>query len=678
MRRLRARVLSALVAAAALVAAPIAAASAADPPQLGSSYVHDEADVLTDAEEQEADARLSALYDDADLELWVVYVDAFENPSEAADWANETADLNLLGRDQYLLAIAVDTRQMFLSPPVEGALSESKLIEVEQAAGRALGSDDWAGAVDAAASELEGQAAPDHTLTWIFGIVIAGVGIFFAVRTLVRSRRGRADAAAAREKRLAELAELEKRAAGAIIEMDDAVRTSRQEIGFAAAQFGDDAVADYGRAIEHAAGRLSQAFELQQRVDAAPAEAIDDRTALTRQILEALDDADSVLDAEAASFDELRRIEQNAPQMLTELRGRRDALAPAPERADAEIARLRETYASPALDDIDDNPEQARQRLAFVDAELAEAERQIAEERTGEAALTLQEAERAIAQTDELVEAVLSLDRSFSEAETQARAIIADLENDIRQAVSLADPEGRVAQAVQETQRHIDTAVANLQSSERTPFLVVESLERANSAIDSVVAGAREAEEARRRVAQRLEQTLGQAQAKISSTDSFIGTRRGAVGSGPRTTLAEAKATFDQALAARAADPSQALALAQQAHSLASSASDAAHRDVQQYDAGSAYGYGGRYTDRRGYGRSSSGLGDAIIGGLIGGAISGGSRRSSSGFGGGFGGSSGGARRSGGGFGGGSRRSSGRSGGISRSSGGRRSGGRRF
>ena len=117
MRSTLVRILAGLGAAAALVFAS-GAAQAAEPPALGDGYVHDGSDVLSPAEEEAANARLGQLADDGDLELWIVYVDAFENPSGSFDWAAATADANGLGSDQYLLAIATDARQLALVGPV--------------------------------------------------------------------------------------------------------------------------------------------------------------------------------------------------------------------------------------------------------------------------------------------------------------------------------------------------------------------------------------------------------------------------------------------------------------------------------------------------------------------------------------------------------------------------------
>ena len=120
---MRARQTLALTAALSLLFTGGAlAASATDPVTLGASHVLDEADVLSASDEAAAEARLQQLSDETTVDLWVVYVDEFTNPADAEAWADQTATDNGLGANQYLLAVAVDSRQYFLSVrPVRAA-----------------------------------------------------------------------------------------------------------------------------------------------------------------------------------------------------------------------------------------------------------------------------------------------------------------------------------------------------------------------------------------------------------------------------------------------------------------------------------------------------------------------------------------------------------------------------
>ena len=655
MRRRLTHLLAALGLGSMLALVPLAA-QAEEPPSLGSSQVYDGADVLSDAEEQAADERLRALADETGLDLWVVFVANFDSPSDAEGWADSTADLAGLGSKQYLLAIATEGRQLYLSEPPEGALAENKLIAIEEAAGDAMRDDDWAGAVDAAAEEMARQAAPNYTVWYVIGGLVVVIAVIVIAVSAAKKAKARRAAQEAREALAADVEKYRAQANGLLLEMDDSLRTAEQEMGFATAQFGNEAVGEYATAVAQARQALNRSFTLQQQLDDSTPETLEEQHAAYSEIIDLLESADAELDAKAEGFEQLRAIEKNAPQVLEQLTARRGASADGPERISAEISRLRQTYAAPVLDDVDDNDEQAASRLAFADARLAEARDHLAQGDSGSAALDLHEAEQALGQLDELVSAVTGLQKRFSEAEKDARSAIADLENDIVQAQSLPDNEGSLTRAIAATRAHIEQARANLSGSGRTPLVVFEALTNANAQMDQVLANARAAEEKRRRAAAQLDQALRQAMAQLQSAETLVNTRRGAVGSGARTALAQSQAEINSAIGMRESNPAEALAAAQRALRLAQQASQSARSDIGAYSTPS-------YSSR-----PASGIGDqivgGIIGGLIGGSLSGGSRRGS-----GWGGSS---RSS---FGGSSRRSGGFGGG-SRSSGSRRTGGR--
>src|SRR3546814_15962322 len=102
-----------------------------------------------------SDSRLEQLSDETDVDLWAVFVDDFTDPASAEDWANTTADLNNLGPNQYLLAVAVEGRAFYLSGFSEGPVSFDQLAAIEQQRIQPmLGDDDWPGGVDAAADGL--------------------------------------------------------------------------------------------------------------------------------------------------------------------------------------------------------------------------------------------------------------------------------------------------------------------------------------------------------------------------------------------------------------------------------------------------------------------------------------------------------------------------------------------
>ncbi|WP_345752359.1 TPM domain-containing protein [Microbacterium rhizophilus] len=647
-----------LVAASMLAALP---ASAEEPVTLGSRFVHDGSDVLSDAEEASAQQRLAQLSADADLDLWVVFVADFENPTDRVAWADDTAILNGLGQDQYLLAVATEGRQFSISSPEGGSVPEDRLVAIEGDVGDALGRDDWAGAIDAATAGFggSGAGAGGSAMPWVIGgLGVAAIG--GTAWALTRRRRGSTAGTAEAGPTAAELAQ---RASSALVATDDAVRASEQELGFAVAQFGTEATGEFERTLQDAKASLAQAFELKQRLDDGEKDTEQEVRAWNAEIIRLCEAASTALADKQAAFAELRRIEQDAPAALAEAQRRRAAAEGAAPRTAEALAQLQGRYAPGALATVADNASQVEARLAFADEQLARAQQQIDAGDGGEAAVSIRGAEQAVAQAGALEKAATDLGATLAAAEQQAAALVADLEQDLARARTLPAT-GDVAAAVAATEQAVALARQNLSGEARSPQGLLEALQQANAQIDGVVGSAQRAQ-------QMLGQTLLQARSQVTGAEEFIASRRGVVGADARTRLAEAGAELARAEALQAADPAQALQRAQRSLQLATEASRLAQADVQSADWGG--GMGGGLGGMLGGGRGG-GMVDGLVGGLIGGLISGGlsggsSRSGSSGWGGSVGGGLGGM------LGGGGGRAS-RGGGFGGGRSGRRGGGR--
>lgn len=652
---MRARWAAMLALVLALVCVPATAASATPPVDLGSGYVLDDAGVLSSADADAAEERLTQLRAETGVDLWVVFVDTFTDPDSSEAWANETADRNGLGPTQYLMAVAVDSRQFYISGDSEGPVTFDQLGAIEQQDVQpALAAEDWLGAVDAAAAGITaatgngagGTGGSDGgsgggILTVILAIAAVGAAIAVIVVFVRRRRSGVGGGAVGTSgPPSVPTSELTRRAASALVEMDDAIRTSTQELGFATAQFGEAATEEFSRVLAEARADLDKAFEIQQTLDDETPDSDAEVRAATTRIIELCEGAGARLDDKAEAFDELRRLEQNAPEALARVQEEREQVLGALATADATLARLRGSYADEALAAVADNPAQARSRIEFADEQIAIATAAIGAGRGGVAAVGIRAAEEAVSQARLLEQAVETLAVDLVEGERGAQALITELERDIVTASTLPDGDGRVAAAIAATRTQIDTARENLAGTARRPLAMLQGLESVDTQIDAVVQGVRDAEAAAQRARQMLAQHLLQAQAQVSAAEDYITARRGGVGAEARTRLAEAGASLVRAQQLQAADPAQALQQAQRAEQLAAQAMQRAQADVGAFSAGPAQGGGGN-------GMMSAVLGGIVINSLLGG---GSSRGSSGGFGGGFGGFSGGGGRSGGGM----------------------------
>ncbi|WP_394194261.1 TPM domain-containing protein [Microbacterium foliorum] len=676
--------LAALTAAAAAAAFSASAASATDPVTLDSGYVTDDADVLSPSQEDAVEARLQTLSDNSSSDLFVVLVDDFTSPTDNVAWADAVAENNNLGSEQYLLAIAVEGRSYYISAAPDGPLSDSKLDDVEDKIQGLAAQEDWEGMIVLAADEIEGDGGAGALRATLIVVAVIAVGlIIWLVIALIR--RARRNAAIRRRGAMPETPDpndpfstltdeqVETQAGAALVQADDAITSSREELGFAVAQFGDAATAEFSGAVETAKSKMSEAFDLKQKLDDEIEDTVHDRRAWHIRIIRLCDEIDDVLDENTDAFDALRKLEQNAPQELDRVRGERAALVPLLTSAAPALAALSATYDASALSTVSDNPAQAQERAALADRSIEAAQQAIAAGRSGEAAFAIRTAEQSVAQATQLVEAINALGTELSRIESQAQALVAELQADIAAAQQLPDAGGTLAAVAAATSQQLQRAQADLSGASRSPQRVLEALSAANTQIDAAIAEGTQAVERARRVQQLLEQTLTQAGSEIRAAREYIETRRGTVGSTARTRLSQADATLTQAVSLRSSDPETALAEAGRALELARQATSSAQADVaamspSRYESG--WGGAGGSIFGGGSGSGGSGLGGDILGGIIGGLLSGGggggggSSRSSS-----WRSSGGGGFRSSGFGGGGGSRSSGRSG---------RSGGRRF
>ncbi|MCS3842195.1 TPM domain-containing protein [Microbacterium sp. AK031] len=641
-------------------------AVATPPVTLSSEFVTDEAGVLTSGELDSANARLSELSNAGDRDLYVVFVDEFTDPSSSSTWADETAIDNGLGVEQYLIAIAVDSSQYTISVDDNASLSDAQLDSILEAMEAPLRAGDWDGAVIAAADALPGQSGDAGGFLGILIALVVVAIVIVVIVLIVRSRRTKRDAArptapdpndpyaAVSDEDLA------TQAGSALVQADDAITSSRQEVGFAVAQYGEDSTAAFTQVVDAAQAKIAEAFALKQQIDDEVPDTAEQRRAWHIQIIQLCDAADDLLDENVEAFEELRKLEAQAPQALERLTARRAAAGQALAAAPVAMAALSQNYDAAALATVAENPAQAQQRLSLADSEMAAAAQLIAAGKNGEAAFAIRTAEAAVQQSEELIAAVTHLGANLAAVEEQARALIADLEADLAAAAAMPDSQAQLAPLIARTRTNIDSAQENLQAAQRNPQKVLETLDSANTQIDAALGQAREASALAQRTQRMLQQRLAQAQAQISAANDFISTRRGAIGATARTRLAEANAAYSEAVAAQTTDPALATERATRAAALAGEAISYAQSEVSSFNSG---GWGGGGWSGGGYNRGSD-LGGDILGGILGGLISGGGSN----------------RSSGGGWSGGS--SSWRSSGSSRSSrpssfGGSRSGGSR-
>jgi uncharacterized membrane protein YgcG len=652
------------------------AVHADDPVDLGGAYVLDTVGAISGDQAAVAEA-LDSLYDRARIQLFVVYVDSFTNPFDAFDWADRTAVQNNFGSNDVLLAVAIGERNYALSAASDFSLTDAQLDTVDAAIEERLRDDDWSGAAIAGAKSLEAEATgivgPGPTteepaasgggispvLPIVGGVAVVGVGVFVFSRIRRRNKEGAVTSAPEQMTQQ----ELDRRAGSLLVQLDDSLKTSEQELGFAVAQFGDPATADFTAALASAKAKVAQAFTLKQQLDDAQPDTPADQRAWTIQIIQLCEAADAELDAQADAFDELRQLEKNAPQELVEVRAATEAAVARKDAAAAALATLSSTYSGTAVKPVADNITQAAKLLDFAGSAATTAQQAIDAAKPSEAAIAVRTAQAGVAQAAQLFDAIEDLGANLADASAKLAAAVADTEQDLAAAKALdADP--ALTPMIAAATEALAAAPAD------DPVAGLAQVAKANAALEQAFTGVRDKQEQVVRARTQLDAALSSARAQVQSATEYISTRRGGIGSTARTRVSEAERHLADATGLAVSDPVAALTEAQQAAALASSALQLARSDVSGYESsesviGQGYPSGSDGADLGGI------LGDWLLGGG-----GGGGGWSSGRSGGGWSGGGSSSRSSRSGSFGGSSRSSGRSSGGS--SGGRRSRGGRF
>ncbi|MFJ6536213.1 TPM domain-containing protein [Paenarthrobacter sp. NPDC091711] len=636
MRSIVKRVL-AVIGLAGMLALPATSAWAESPVTLDpTTKIVDSAGVLggDKAKVQEAIQKLGT---DHAMTLHAVFVKRFENPSDRVQWTEDVAEKAQLGPNALVLAVATETRQYQLSKPANSKITNaqrdtitSKAIDPQLRAGNyAQAVIDAAAAIGDAAGGGSGTVPNGNAGVGVLvgvGVVAAGgAGTYLYLRN--RRKKGGTKAVSAsygpQGEQLDPLAglsipELRQKSGSLLIEADDAIKSSEQELGFAQAQYGDSAIGNFTKALEEAKGHMTESFKLQQQLDDHIPDTEEQQRSWLGEIIRRSEAALASLRDQKADFDSLRELEKTAPQALA-------AVSAGAKDADSKIASaeqslegLRAKYAESALTQVSDNILQAKERLAFVQNAATAAQEKLAAGENSLAAVAVRAAEESLHQTNVLIDAISKTAGSLDEARASLEGAVAETSQDLAQARAMiqSGEHPELAGPVAGVEAALAQVKTEIQGGKIDPIATLSRVESAHQALDQSLSGIRDQQEQARRAQASLQQTIMAAQAQISATSDYITARRGGVGTEARTRLAEAQRNLDYALSISRNDPVTALTYAQQAHSLAAQAAQLAQSDVDQFgyaDQGQGYGRGGMF----GGGGGGGGLGGAILGGIL-------------------------------------------------------------
>lgn len=611
-----------IVAAAALGAVALlvpAGAVIAEAPFRLEQQITDKVGALGSQEAQVA-AALADLQANQGIQLWVAYVDGF-NGAPGQEWAAATSTSSGLGGNDMLFSVATGERSYGWDVPDDLPVSDAEIaqimgrqVEPELAAG------DWAGAAIALATGLSNAGATagsssssgsggGSVLPWLLGLaLLAGVGFL-----VLRGMRGRGAGSGGRgsgpdagadggQPGQQTIEELRRAAASALIEVDDSIKTSEQELGFAIAGFGEQEAVPFTAALAESKRELASAFQSQrlaQETQGTPAE-----RAHLEQIVALCTAADDRLDDQVAQFDTLRDLERRIADVLPALNEQVTGLRTRLTASTATAEAIKAKWPPAAMGNLLNNLDQAVERITFAEESVATGTQLLTTEDRVGAVARARAAEESIGQATTLLDNVDRAPENLALAQRSIQALIVESEKDLAEAVRLGLPpevSSRHAFA-SETLAWAQGAIA---AGNYDPIGTRLALEESDAALETALVPLREAAESRRRAEALLATTSDAARASIQAAGDFITTRRGAVGAEARTRLADAQRRYEAGVAA--SDPVEALGHMQAAHQLADRASALAQQDEARY----------QNSQQMGGGSSGGGLGNVILGGIL-------------------------------------------------------------
>jgi len=607
-----------------MVGTLLAPTSSAEPPMRLPDYVTDPAGALNSQQRSEVSGAVQQLYDKRGTRLWVVYVDTFSG-ANPRDWAENTWRQSFLGNNDAILAVAIKDRAYALLVPeaATGGVDVDRLRR--DAVEPKLHDGDWAGAAVAAADGLRAPAPPFSWAGLVVALAVIGValaGLIWWVRRRRRQRR-QADLNAAQQvdptdgTALAKMSleTLEDLSKSILVEVDNAVRTSDNELSLAVGEFGEHDTAPFITAVQTAKAAMAQAFSVRQTLDDAVPETPQQRRDLLTQVVVSAARADQELENQRTAFHQMRDLVINAPTRLDALTQQLVALTARVEPARQTLTGLHGQFAETALASVAGNVDGAEQRLAFADQNITAARGLVSKPGDSQAALVnaIHGAESALGQAQRMLDAIDSAAGDITHAISALPAAITDIQHGI--AAAEAVPPGAHYTELTAARTAAVQAVSNAQASGAAdPFSAFTQLTAADAQLDKLLAIIADEAAARQRLQQSFDQALLAATSQVRGVSDFIDTNRGSVGPEARTRLAEAQRRIESARLTSRTDLPAGIEQANSAADLLKQSQTLAANDV----AAARQSYAGT-------GSSTAGdIGGIIIGGILSGMIRGG------------------------------------------------------
>ncbi|WP_260049618.1 TPM domain-containing protein [Rothia kristinae] len=660
-------VLAAVGASTALGAAPALAQAPMDVSP--GQRVVDEAGVLGST--QTLDSSIDRLAEDQHLTLYVITVDEFTDPSGADAWVSRFSELNDLGATDAVLVIATQARQAKFEASSSGPITQEQQQRIYQdRIFPKLRDTDWTGAAEAAVDGMREAAQSSRASSgggggsqglisggWLLAAGGAGAVGVWAWRRRRRRANGTSagtpgtpsqaagapgaarvpGAAPADPLDAMDLAQLRAEAGPLLVAADDAVARSAEELEFARAQYGDEAVRPFETALAQARESLTRSFQLQQQLDDDIPDTEQQQRSWLTEIIRGCRAAQASLTAKQEEFARLRRLEDSPVEAISAAGSGVEQERARLERTRPRIRELTGRFAVGAVEPILDSLDEAERRLELAAESVGQARTHLEAGEVSAAALAVRGAEEATGQVRSVSAAAERAAGELEQARASLEEALEQAEADVAEAQALLGRGGYadLSGAAARVRQAVSAIRAELAAGPVDPQAQARRLREARVQLDEGLASVRDAHARDRSARQTLAHTLISAQTAVAAATDYVAARRGGVGQQARTALHEAQRHLAEAQRLRDAEPTAALTEANQALLRAQQAQSGADADVRSFRTGPGAG---------GSNRNSALLGGLLLGTLLGGGNHGGfGGGGSGGFGGGsFGGGGGG------------------------------------
>ncbi len=446
----------------------------------------------------------------------------------------------------------------------------------------------------------------------LLAVILVVALALFTLRAASRRRgrehhAGRGQGASADEEAIT--AALSTRASAALVAIDDAIRTSGQELAFAQAQFGQQATATFDVALREARTSVARAFALRQQLDDAFPESEPQARAMAAEILRICAQVTAELDSRAHEFDELRDLHARAPELLDDVRRDVAEVEARIPTARLTLEALSASYPAAALASVSGNPDQVERLAAGIALTLAAGRSALEKGDRGAAVAAARSGEAGLAQASHLLDAVEHAAENLTEARHQLTTRIAALSQTVIDAARLAPSDPEVdAQVAAATALISESREAG---TSKDPIATLNAVNQVQGVLSSQLAPYRARSEQAEAAQKQLVELLAHTNAQIGAVGTYIDSRRGAVGPEARTRLSEAARHAQQAQEAALVHPVQALSEATEASQLVGSAQILAQQDVADFE-------GQQYRGPRGSsGGAPGGPAGMVLGGIV-------------------------------------------------------------